>query len=68
MDTAPRMPTLLPHETSNGGERLILDPVPEGDWALMVWPTQIEAKKVFVQVLRKIRDNYVHVNEIEMYP
>ena len=52
----------------DGGDRLILDPVPEGDWALMVWPTQIEAKKVFVQVLRKIRDNYVHVNEIEMYP
>lgn len=51
----------------DGGERIILDPIPEGDWATIVWPTPISAKKVFVQTLRKIRDNYVHVNEIELY-
>jgi len=51
----------------DGGERIILDPIPEGDWGLIVWPAPVTAKKVFVQTLRKVRDNYVHVNEIELY-
>ena len=50
----------------DNGDRLILDPVPEGDWALMVWPNGITPKKIFVQTLRKNRDNYVHLNEIEV--
>ncbi len=48
-------------------ERIILDPIPDGDWATMVWTTPITAKKVFVQILRKSRDNFVHANEIELY-
>jgi len=48
-------------------ERLILDPIPDGDWATMVWSTPITAKKVLVQILRRTRDNYVHANEIELY-
>jgi hypothetical protein len=48
-------------------ERIILDPIPDGDWATMVWATPITAKKVFVQILRKSRDNFVHANEIELY-
>jgi hypothetical protein len=51
----------------DGGERIILDPIPEGDWGLVVWATPVTAKKVLVQTLRKVRDNYVHVNEIELY-
>jgi len=51
----------------DGGERIILDPIPEGDWGLIVWQTPVTAKKVLVQTLRKVRDNYVHVNEIELY-
>lgn len=51
----------------DGGERIILDPIPEGDWGVIVWAAPVTAKKVFVQTLRKVRDNYVHVNEIELY-
>jgi hypothetical protein len=51
----------------DGGERVILDPIPEGDWATMVWATPVTATKILVQTLRKVRDNYVHVNEIELY-
>jgi len=51
----------------DGGERVVLDPIPEGDWATIVWPTPVTAKKIVVQTLRKSRDNFVHVNEIELY-
>jgi hypothetical protein len=51
----------------DGGERIVLDPIPEGDWATIVFPTPVNAKKVLVQTLRKSRDNFVHVNEIELY-
>jgi hypothetical protein len=51
----------------DGGERIVLDPIPEGDWATIVFPTPVTAKKILVQTLRKSRDNFVHVNEIELY-
>ncbi len=51
----------------DGGERIVLDPIPEGDWATIVFPTPVAAKKILVQTLRKSRDNFVHVNEIELY-
>ncbi len=51
----------------DGGERIVLDPVPEGDWATIVFPTPVNAKQILVQTLRKSRDNFVHVNEIELY-
>ena len=51
----------------DGGERIVLDPIPEGDWATIVFPTPVNAKKILVQTLRKSRDNFVHVNEIELY-
>lgn len=50
----------------DGGERLILDPIPDGDWATMVWPNGVIAKTIVVQTLRKMRDNVVHLNEIEV--
>lgn len=51
----------------DNGERIILDPIPEGDWATMVWTTPQNAKKIVVHTLRKVRDNVVHLNEIEIY-
>jgi len=51
----------------DNGERVILDSIPEGDWATMVWPTAQNAKKIVVLTLRKVRDNVVHLNEIEIY-
>jgi hypothetical protein len=51
----------------DGGERVVLDPIPEGDWATIVFPAPVNAKKILVQTLRKSRDNFVHVNEIELY-
>jgi hypothetical protein len=51
----------------DGGERVVLDPIPEGDWATIVFPTPVTAKKILVQTLRKSRDNFVHVNDIELY-
>jgi hypothetical protein len=46
---------------------VVLDPIPEGDWATIVFPAPVNAKKILVQTLRKSRDNFVHVNEIELY-
>ena len=51
----------------DGGERVVLDPIPEGDRATIVFPAPVTAKKILVQTLRKSRDNFVHVNEIELY-
>jgi hypothetical protein len=51
----------------DGGERVVLDPIPEGDWATIVFPAPVTAKKILVQTLRKSRDNFVHVNEIELF-
>lgn len=51
----------------DGGERLIIDHIPDGDWGTVVFAAPVTAKKVFVQILRKVRDNFVHANEIEIY-
>ena len=51
----------------DGGERLTLEPIPDGDWATFVWPNGISAKTIVVHTLRKVRDNVVHVNEIELH-
>lgn len=51
----------------DGGNRLVVDAVIDGQWSTIAWPEGIKAKKVTVEVLRKVRDNYVHLNEIEIY-
>ena len=51
----------------DGANRLVVDTVIDGDWATIAWPEGIKAKKLSVEVLRKMRDNYVHLNEIEIY-
>jgi hypothetical protein len=50
-----------------GANRLVVDTVIDGQWSTIAWPEGIKAKKVTVEVLRKVRDNYVHLNEIEFY-
>ena len=49
------------------GERFVVDVVVDGDWATVAWPNGMKTKTVTVEVLRKVRDNYVHVNEVEIY-
>jgi hypothetical protein len=39
----------------------------EGEWSTVSWPEGLKTKKLSVEVLRKVRDNYVHVNEIELF-
>jgi hypothetical protein len=51
----------------DGGERITLEPIPDGDWATFVWPNAVNAKTIVVHTLRKVRDNVVHLNEIEIY-
>jgi hypothetical protein len=51
----------------DAGERVVFDPILEGDSATVVLPVPVKAKKILVQTLRKSRDNFVHVNEIELY-
>jgi hypothetical protein len=50
-----------------GAERLTVDTVIDGQWSTISWPDGIKRAKVTVEVLRKVRDNYVHLNEIELY-
>jgi hypothetical protein len=50
-----------------GGERLVVDTVIDGQWSTIAWPEGLKASKFSVEVLRKMRDNYVHVNEVEVY-
>lgn len=50
-----------------GSPRLVVDNVIEGQWSEVSWPEGVRTKTVKVQVLRKVRDNYVHLNEIELY-
>jgi hypothetical protein len=49
------------------GERLSVDTVIDGQWSTMAWPDGLKTQRVTVEVLRKYRDNYVHLNEIEIY-
>jgi len=49
------------------GERLFVDTIIDGEWSTIAWPEGIKGKRVQVEVLRKYRDNFVHLNEIEIY-
>ncbi len=51
-----------------GVGRFVVDTVIDGEWAVVSFPDGgAKISKVVVEVLRKHRDNYVHLNEIEMY-
>ena len=51
----------------DGGERLFVDTVIDGQWSTISWPEGLKASKLTVEVLRKHRDNFVHLNEVEVY-
>lgn len=49
------------------GERLVVDTVVDGSWSTMAWPEGVKCTRFYVEVLRKMRDNFVHLNEVEVY-
>jgi hypothetical protein len=51
----------------DGGERLFVDTVIDGQWSTISWSEGVKARKFTVEVLRKHRDNFVHLNEVEVY-
>ena len=51
----------------DGGERLVVDTVIDGQWSTIAWPDGLKTAKFSVEVLRKMRDNFVHLNEVEVY-
>ena len=48
-------------------DRLFVEQVKDGEWSTIVLPRGVKAEEVTIQVVRKTRDNNVHVNEIEIY-
>lgn len=53
--------------TPEGGERLVLESIPEGAASVLILTVPIATKKISFEVLRKTRDNVVHMNEIEIF-
>lgn len=49
------------------GERLVVDTIIDGEWSTIAWPDGFKVKRLTVEVLRKHRDNFVHLNEVEIY-
>jgi|GEM_PF-1764546 len=49
------------------GSRVVVDTVIDGQWSTVVWPEGIKTKRFIIEVLRKHRDNFVHLNEVEVY-
>jgi hypothetical protein len=52
---------------TEGGERLFVDTVIDGQWSTIAWPDGVKVQKFSIEVLRKHRDNFVHLNEVEVY-
>lgn len=50
-----------------GGERLVVTNIPDSTWSVINYSKSIKTSVVTVEVLRKTRDNFVHVNEVEIY-
>lgn len=53
--------------TAEGGERIVIESIPDGVSSVLVLPAPITTKKITFEVLRKSRDNYVHANELELF-
>lgn len=52
---------------AQGTPRLVVDMIIDGEWSTIAWPEGVKTNTVKIEVLRKTRDNFVHLNEIEMY-
>jgi hypothetical protein len=50
-----------------GGERFIVTNIPDNTWSVVNYSKSVQTSKITVEVLRKTRDHFVHVNEIEVY-
>ena len=46
---------------------LMIRNAPEEDWSRLDLPKAVSTKTVRLEILRTVRDNFVHVNEIEFY-
>lgn len=53
--------------TDASEQGLIIRGVPEEQWSRMDFEEPVEIKTVRIEVLRIERDNYVHLNEVEIY-
>lgn len=46
---------------------LVVRQAPAEEWSRIDLPAAVETKMIRVELLRVLRDNYVHVNEVELY-
>ncbi len=53
--------------TDASEQGLIIRGVPEEQWSRMDFEQPLQTKSIRIEVLRVERDNYVHLNEIEIY-
>ena len=49
------------------GKRFVTDVIIDGQWSTMTFKEPVECSVCQVEVLRVVRDNYVHLNEVELY-
>ena len=49
------------------GARLLLSAAPPAEWTQIDLPKPVETRSVTLELLRLERDDYVHLNEIELY-
>jgi hypothetical protein len=54
-------------EATPGGKRWLVEGVPERTWSQIDLPAAVETSVVRLEILRRERDDYVHVGEIELY-
>lgn len=52
---------------AEASERLTVDTIIDGQWSTIAWPEGRKCARFSIEVLRKVRDNYVHLNEVELY-
>jgi hypothetical protein len=54
-------------EPTPGGDRLMVEGAPDSTWSQIDLPSPVETSVVRLEILRRERDDYVHVDEIELY-
>jgi hypothetical protein len=53
--------------SSKDGKRFVTDVIIDGQWSTIAFKEPIVCSTCQVEVLRVVRDNFVHLNEIEFY-
>jgi hypothetical protein len=54
-------------EPTPGGERLLLEGAPDSAWSQIDLEEPVSTSVVQLEILRRERDDYVHIDEIELY-